>query len=80
MLERAGGVMTKRGVGDASHTTRLRLFVDKCEAGGNALRSLPGRLCLRFCAQLMCTPCGVAAHALPAAAGTKGALGAEKRA
>ena len=32
VLEKAGGVMTKRGVGDAAHVARLRAFIDRCEA------------------------------------------------
>jgi ubiquitin-protein ligase len=32
VLEKAGGVMSKRGVGDAAHVARLRVFIDRCEA------------------------------------------------
>jgi ubiquitin-protein ligase len=32
VLEKAGGVMSKRGVGDAAHVARLRAFIDRCEA------------------------------------------------
>ena len=39
VLEKAGGVMSKRGVGDASHSARLRAFIDKCEAARDPQRS-----------------------------------------
>jgi len=40
VLEKAGGIMTKHQLGDASHVSRLRSFIDKCEAarGGTQQR------------------------------------------
>ena len=42
VLEKAGGILTKHQLGDASHVTRLRAFIQKCDAARHAAQQRRG--------------------------------------